>query len=87
MNIKLSKDEFHELLMLYVVQLARESRDSLNEEEVVYTPEFDEFLRHIISKPLGGLKTVYYREDAKTKLHYKRMAQNLREKDEVRLII
>ena len=88
MNLNLTKDEFHETVMLYLIQITRENKSILMENEtIVFTPEFDDFLRHIAKRPLGDLRTVYYREPAKVKLSYKRMYKLLQDKDQVRLII
>lgn len=90
MNLNLTKDEFHETIMLYLIQLTRQNKAMLSDKDnIVYTEEFDGFLRHIAKRPLGDLKTVYYREPAKTKLSYKRMYKILEVdgKDQVRLII
>ncbi|KFZ25559.1 MAG: hypothetical protein KQ78_02247 [Candidatus Izimaplasma bacterium HR2] len=88
MNLSLTKDEFHETIMLYLIDIAKKNKSQLKEDgTIVYSPEFDDFLRHIISKPLGNLKTTYYRQDTKTKLSFKRMSKNIEDRDEVRLII
>ena len=88
MNLNLTKDEFHETIMLYLIQITKENKSVLMENEtIVYTPEFDDFLRHIAKRPLGDLKTAYYREPSKVKLSYKRMKKLMETKDQVRLII
>lgn len=88
MNLSLTKDEFHETIMLYLIDIATENKSLLNEDgTIVYSPEFDNFLRHIISKPLSNLKTTYYRQDTKTKLSFKRLSRIIEDRDEVRLII
>lgn len=90
MNLNLTKDEFHETIMLYLIQVTRANKGLLMENDtVVFSENFDDFLRHIAKRPLGDLKTVYYREPAKTKLSYKRMYKLLEkdDKDQVRLII
>lgn len=90
MNLNLTKDEYHETIMLYLIKLAQQNKALLKDKDnVVYTPEFDQFLHHIIKYPLGDLRTVYYREPAKTKLSFKRMYNSLElsEKDNVRIII
>jgi hypothetical protein len=88
MNINMTTDEFHELIMVYIIQLSKTTKGSLDDKEtLVYTPEFDDFLRHIQSKPLGNMKHVYLREDQKTKLNYKRMVRAIDRADKVRLTI
>lgn len=88
MNLSLTKDEFHETIMLYIIDIANENKSLLNEDgTIVYSLEFDNFLRHIISRPLGNLKTTYYRQDTKTKLSFRRMSKIIEGRDEVRLII
>ena len=88
MNLNLTKDEFHETVMLYLIQITKENKAVLMENKsIIYTPEFDDFLRHIAKRPLGDLRTVYYREPAKVKLSYKRMHKLLEDKNQVRLII
>lgn len=88
MNINLSKDEFHEMMMLYLIRIANDNKGNLKDgENIVYTPEFDDFLRHILSRPLGSLKTAYMREDAKVKLSYKRMVNNMEDAENVRIIV
>jgi len=88
MNLNLTRDEFHETIMLYLIKITQENKALLLEDkEVIYTEEFDDFLRHIAKRPLGDLRTVYYREPAKTKLSFKRMNKQLKKHDTVRLII
>lgn len=88
MNLNLSKDDFHEMIMLYLIHIARENKGQLKEgDSIVYSPEFDDFLRHILSRPLGSLRTSYMREDNKVKLSYKRMTKNMEIKDNVRIIV
>ena len=88
MNLSLTRDEFHETIMLYLVKLTQDNKAELLEgKQVIYTEEFDDFLRHIAKRPLGDLRTVYYREPAKTKLSFKRMNAKLKNSDKVRLII
>ena len=88
MNLNLSRDEFHETIMLYLIKTAQDNKALLMEDgQVVYTEEFDGFLRHIIKRPLGGLRTVYYREPTKVKLSFKRMDKKLQKSDVVRIII
>ncbi len=88
MNLSLTRDEFHETIMLYLIQITRENKAMLESKEtIVYTENFDDFLRHIAKRPLGDLKTVYYREPPKVKLSYKRMKKLMEESDKVRLII
>jgi hypothetical protein len=88
MNLNLTRDEFHETIMLYLIKITQDNKAILLENnEVVYTEDFDDFLRHIAKRPLGDLRTVYYREPAKTKLSFKRMNKKLKDSDTVRIII
>lgn len=90
MNVNLSKDDFHETIMLYLIDIAKDNRSLLLEgEQIVFTEEFDDFLRHIIQRPLGSLKMVYYREPSNIKLAFKRMNKKMKSEqtDSVRLII
>ncbi|NIU01251.1 MAG: hypothetical protein GWN01_10090 [Nitrosopumilaceae archaeon] len=88
MNLQLTKDEFHETMMLYFLEIAQENKAVLKEgKTIVYSVEFDEFLRHIIERPLGSLRTAYYREDGKTKLSFKRLNMNIKERDRVRIMV
>jgi hypothetical protein len=88
MNVNMTTDEFHDVIMLYLIQLARDTKGTLDDPDTfVFSEEFDAFLRHIQSRPLGRLKTSYMREDQRTKVLYKRMLNAMSESDNVRLII
>ena len=85
MNIKMTKDQFHELIMLYIIDLSKQIK-GMDEETTIHSENFDQFLRHIQSKPLGRLKMVYYREDAVQKLMFNKLIRSLEVKDEVRIM-
>lgn len=88
MNVDMTQDEFHEVIMLYIVSLARETKSTLDDPDSrAFTEEFDEFLRHINSRPLGKLRTSYMREDAKTKMLYKRLKNSMLSAENVRIIV
>lgn len=88
MNVNMTTDEFHDVIMLYLIQLARETKSTLDDpDSVVFSEEFDDFLRHIQSRPLGKLKTSYMREDAHIKLLYRRLRDSMPDAEEVRLIL
>lgn len=86
MNLNMSKDEFHENIMLYLIELAREIKE-IDPEDSVHSPNFDEFLRHIAAKPLGRLKTVYTREPSEQKLMFNKMMDALQKREDVRIMI
>ena len=88
MNALMSKDQFHEVIMLYLITLSQETKAELSDPDgAVFTQEFDDFLRHIQKRPLGKLRTAYMREDSKTKLFYKRMKSGMEDADDVRLML
>lgn len=88
MNVTMTTDEFHDVIMLYLVNLAKETKSTLDDpDSIIFTEEFDDFLRHIQSRPLGKLKTSYSREDARTRLLYRRLNDNMKDAEDVRLIL
>jgi len=88
MNINMTVEEFNELLMLYIIDLAMKNKSYLKDaEEPLFSEEFDAFLLHISGKAMGKLKTSYYREDAKTKLNFNRLKKAVEVKDKVRLML
>ena len=87
MNMNMTTDEFHDVIMLYIINLARVSRGTLDDpDSEVFTPEFDDFLRHVNSRPLGKLRTSYIREDVKTRMYYKRLKNVMPTAENVRII-
>jgi len=84
MNLNLTKEEFNEVIMLYLVNLVNTTDLTGIDED---SSEFDLFLKHVASRPLGKLKTSYFREDSKVKLSHKRMMNKIEKGDNVRLII
>ena len=87
MNVSMTVDEFHEVIMLYLIHLSKETRPTLSDPaSVVFTPEFDDFLRWMQSRPLGKMKTAYTREDSRTKLLYRRLMNAMPDSEGVRLI-
>lgn len=87
MNITMTKDEFHELIMVYLISLSRSEKGILKEGDVVHSPDFDNFLLHIQSKPLGDLKLAYAKLPPKTKTQLKRFMATIDNKDSVSILL
>lgn len=88
MNIKMDVDQFHRVLMLYLIDISQQTKGYLDDDDtVVFSPEFDEFIRHLQKRPLGKLRTAYTREDARTKLYYRRLKNDIMKAEDVRLML
>lgn len=83
MNINLSHEEFHELIMIYLIQISGERKSELSDpESIVFSEQFDGFLRHIRKYPLGDLKFSYVKSNPKVKLSYRRMISDMKKVEE-----
>lgn len=81
---EMSIDEFHDLIATYISEVSK-TVDLSDPDTIVFTPEFDDLLRHIQSKPNSKLRLVYVREEASVKLLYRQLASKLNNKDTIRI--
>ena len=81
---KMRTDQFYDVLTIWLTQLSK-TVDLKDPETIVYTEEFDDLLRHIQSRPLGKLRTVYVQETAENKLLYRQLLKLLEEKESIRI--
>lgn len=77
MNIRLTRDEFHDVIMTYVINLAEEDGKMISEGTQVHSPIFDEFLVFLHNKSLGSLRMAYNRMNGNSKLNYKKLKSKL----------
>lgn len=82
---KMTKDQFYDVITTYISQVAK-TVDLSDKDTVIFTPEFDDLIRHIQSKPSAKLKLVYVRETAEVKLLYRQLDSLLQKSDEVRIL-
>lgn len=83
MNVQLTKDEFHDLIMTYIIELSEEEGKMINEGNLIHSPLFDSFLKFIYDRPLGDLRLVYSKVSPKVKLSYNRLKGSIDEADKV----
>jgi len=81
----ITPDKFYDMLAVWITELSKQV-DLKDPDTVIFTPEFDDLLRHIQSRPLGPLRTLYAQETAETKLLYRQFRKILEEKEVIRII-
>lgn len=77
--------EFHDLIVTYISQISKRV-DLSDPDTIIYTPEFDDLLRHIQSRPNSKLKLTYNREDPLIKLLYKQLDSLTKNKNTIRIM-
>ncbi len=82
---KMTTTQFHEAVMLYLIDIAK-TYDFSEPDTVIFSPEFDNFIRHIKSRPLGKLKTFYIREDSITKLLFRQLKTKIERDDDIKIL-
>ena len=82
---EMQKDQFYDVLTVWLTQLSKQV-DVSDPETIIYTENFDALLRHIQSRPLGPLRTVYIRANGEDKLLFRQLDKLLEDKDTVRII-
>lgn len=88
MTLNMTRDEFHEVIMTYLINLAEEKGNIINEGNLVYTPIFDEMLQFLKNKSLPSkLKMSYNNIDGKSKLKYRRFMSKIENTREVVLYL
>lgn len=89
MNISATKDEFHHLMMLYIINMAKGQKAMLTERQKQgdTLTDFELFLLHVTAKPLGDLRLSYFKSDPNMKLMFNRLSNEFSKKDEIRVLL
>ena len=88
MNAKLTKDEFFEIITVFVVEEAKAVGKNFIGEDPADLTEYQQLLAHIAKFPMKTpLKMARYRVDPREKVLGRRLIDSMEKADSVRLII
>jgi hypothetical protein len=88
MNAKLTKDEFFEIITVFIVEEAKATGKNFVGEDPADLTEYQQLLAHIAKFPMKTpLKMVRYRVEPKEKLLGRRLIDSMEKSDTVRLIV
>jgi hypothetical protein len=88
MNTKLTKEEFLEIMTVFVVEQAKAEGKDLASEDPADLSEYQQLLAHIAKYPMKtDLKMAKFKVDAREKLLGKRLITAMEKADSVRLLI
>jgi hypothetical protein len=87
MNVKLDKDDFFEIITVFVVEEAKERGKELVGMDPSELTEYEQLLAHIAKFPMKtDLKLAKYKVDPMLKMQGRRLADSMLKSDHVRLI-
>lgn len=88
MNVKLDRDEFFELITVFIVEDAKaRGKDFVGEDPADLT-EYEQLIAHIAKFPMKTqLKMSRYRVEPKLKIQGRRLQEAMSKTDNVRLIV
>lgn len=88
MNAKLTKDEFFEIITVYIVEEAKARGKDFVAEDPADLTEYEQLLAHIAKFPMRTpLKMAKFRVEPKEKVLGRRLMDSMNKTDEVRLIV
>jgi len=88
MNVKLTKEEFFEIMTVFVVEEAKAIGKEYSSEDPSTLTEYQQLLGHIAKYPMKtDLKMAKFKVDTKEKLLGRRLITSMEKADEVRLLI
>ena len=88
MNVKLTKDQFLELMTVYIVEDAKSRGKDFVDEPPSGLTEYEQLIAHIAKFPMKmELKMSRYRVESKVKMNGKRLKDSLSIAEDVSLIV
>lgn len=87
MTFNLTKAEFHELIMVYTTELARENGGVINEESIIFSPLFDVYLKTLYESSVNTNGVLYSKSDSKVRMMYNQMKRSMENVDNVKVML